>query len=114
MQFVARAQPGNDNLDIARSFQTGFANHTRGEIPNFGGFTHLVHKNTSGIIEVRGSCDQLNSFAESPKISGEFRVSYCDRSAALNLVLKERANAYLGTQDVAHPHDVHLSLFARF
>jgi len=69
---------------------------------------HFRNENASGIVDGSCSHDQFDGFAQHQEISAGLGVRHRHGPASLDLLLKQRANTSVRTQDISEPHRVHL------
>ncbi|MNY48018.1 hypothetical protein D3C86_1833230 [compost metagenome] len=96
VQFLPRSQPTELDGDIAvwialrANAQAGKVNHFLSQLDYFHRFTHIQHENVSALPHRAGLDDQLRGFGNGHEVSGDFRMGDRQRSAGLDLFMKQR------------------------
>ena len=110
IKFLARAQAGNLDFDVAVGvlfvfhFEAAEDNHLTGKVDDFDGFTHVEDEYVAAFTHCAGLDNQLRRFGNGHEVAGNVLVSQGNRAAFGNLFFKYRNNGTGRTQYIAETH----------
>src|SRR5208337_4263652 len=99
-ELLAWPQAREDDFDLIFRL-TGKADQVVCQVQDLDWFTHVENKNLSPLAQGTSLEDQLRRLGDGHEVAGHFGVRDGHRLPAADLLLEERDNAAIGSQDVA-------------
>ena len=103
-QFLARAQAGVDDRDLAARLLAGEADHLLGQVADLHRLAHVEREDLAALANAGGLQDQLAGLGNGHEVARDFRVRHGDRAAVADLPAEQRHHRAGRIQHVAETH----------
>src|SRR5215469_5289178 len=112
VQPFARADAGEDDVDVTTWFETAQADHSLGQIDDLDRLAHVQHVNRRGCVRrlkrvARRGNDEIAGFADCHEITHHVLMRHRHRPASLDLRLKFRNHRTVRGKHITEPHRDH-------